>query len=128
MSIVKSEDSKKWINTFITLVAVLAAYVVIRFVGQIGEWFDLEAKVNNFVLIGQGIGVLVGIITFFTILKSKKAVSHLQEVYDELVKVVWPESDAVVKVTVGILIAVSLLSGLFILLDFIFRNFLELFY
>ena len=42
MSSVDSKDSRKWINFFVVLVAVLTGYVTITFVEQLSEWFDLK--------------------------------------------------------------------------------------
>ncbi len=128
MSIIKSEDGKKWINALIAGCSVLVAFVTIRFIEQLSEWFDLEAKVGNFILFSQGIGILLGVVTFLAIAKNKKAISYMQEVYGELLKVVWPENDGVVKVTVGIVIGVSIVSGLFVLIDFLSKQLLSLVY
>lgn len=128
MSIIRSEDGKKWINSFIAVVSILAGFMTIRFVEQLGEWFDLEAKVGNFLAFTQGLGVLIGVATFLLIIKNKKASAHLDEVYAELVKVVWPEKDAVLKVTVGIIIGVSIVSGLFVLIDYVSQQLLSMVY
>lgn len=128
MSIIKSEDGKKWVNALVAGISILAGFVTIRFVEQLSEWFDLEAKVGNFLMFSQGLGLLVGVITFIGILKNKKASQHLQEVYSELLKVVWPENDAVVKVTVGIVIGVSVVSGIFVLIDYLSQQLLSLVY
>jgi preprotein translocase subunit SecE len=128
MSIIRSEDGKKWINSFIAVVSILAGFMTIRFVEQLGEWFDLEAKVGNFLAFTQGLGVLIGVAVFLIIIKNKKASAHLDEVYAELVKVVWPEKDAVLKVTVGIIIGVSIVSGLFFLIDYVSQQLLSMVY
>jgi preprotein translocase subunit SecE len=128
MSIIRSEDGKKWINSFIAVVSILTGFITIRFVEQLGEWFDLEAKVGNFLAFTQGLGVLLGVMAFLLIIKNKKAAGHLNEVYAELVKVVWPEKDAVLKVTVGIIIGVSIVSGLFVLIDYISQQLLSMVY
>ncbi|MCO4792666.1 MAG: preprotein translocase subunit SecE [Bacteriovoracaceae bacterium] len=128
MSIIKSEDGRKWINSFIAIVSILAGFVTIRFLESMGEMFDLEAKVKYFIMISQGVGILVGLTTFISILKNKTASTHLHEVYGELVKVVWPDKDSVVKVTIGIIIGVSIISSIFVGVDFTFRKILELIY
>lgn len=128
MSIVKKEDGKKWINAFVAIISIISGFLTIRFVGQLSEWFDLEAKVNNFVLISQAVGVVVGLAMFIGIFKSKNASSHLSEVYDELVKVVWPDRDTVFKVTVGIVISLAIVSAIFVGVDYMFRALLDLFY
>ena len=57
MSILKIEDKKKWLNAFLALASVVIGFVMMRFCLQLGEWFDLEAKVPNFNLIIQAVGV-----------------------------------------------------------------------
>ena len=118
MSVLKSEDRKKWINAFIMLCSVLVGFVWIRFMYQLGEWFDLESQIKFFLGISQMSGILAGVATFVIILKSNKLYSYLTEVYDELVKVVWPESDTVLKLTVGIVIAVAIISAILLLVDY----------
>lgn len=128
MSIVRKEDGKKWINSFVAVVSIITGFLAIRFIQQLSEWFDLEAKVDNFVLISQGVGVVVGLALFIGIFKSKSASSHLGEVYDELVKVVWPDRDTIFKVTVGIVISLAIVSAIFVGVDYLFRAMLDLFY
>lgn len=128
MSLLKSEDSKKWINSFVAICAVLSGYLVIQFTQQMGEWFDLEAKVPYFLGVAQGIGIVVGLLVFIIVRTHKEARGYLEEVYAELVKVIWPESDSVVKSTIGILVGLAIISTIFISVDFLFRKALELVY
>ena len=124
----KSTDGRKWINGIVALGAFVCAFYVILFVGQMGEWFDLEAKVPNFKAIAQGAGVLVGLLTFIFVLKSEKCSSFLNEVFAELVKVVWPDKDSVVKLTIGIMIALTICSVILFFIDYLSRQLLGLFY
>jgi len=128
MSLLKSEDSKKWINSFVAICAVISGYLVIQFTQQMGEWFDLEAKVPYFLGVAQGVGIVVGLLIFLLVRKNNGARTYLEEVYAELVKVIWPESDSVVKSTIGILIGLTIISSIFISVDFLFRKALELVY
>ena len=111
MSLIKSQDGKKWINSFIVVSSTLVGYILIRFLHQIKEWFDLESKIPfNYDFLASGFGVVVGAMTFLLIQKNKTAYNHLNEVYGELVKVVWPEKDSVLKVTIGIVIGLAFVS------------------
>jgi preprotein translocase subunit SecE len=47
-------------------------------------------------------------------------------VYAELVKVTWPKKEDVMATTVGLVIALSIISGIFVLVDMGFRKLLEL--
>tara|TARA_Y100000296_G_C5034270_1_gene186460 strand:- start:122 stop:508 length:387 start_codon:yes stop_codon:yes gene_type:complete len=128
MSLIKSEDNKKWINFFVMAVSVLCIYLFIRFSAQMGEWFDLEAKIPSFHIVTQVLGIVVGLVIFLTVQKNEKASRHLNEVYAELVKVIWPDSESVAKATVGIVIGLTLLSGLFVGVDYLFRTILNMIY
>lgn len=127
-AIIKTGDEKKWINAFVAIASVIIGYIMIRFTQQLGEWFDLESKISHFMTMTQGLGVLSGITTFLVIIKSKKYSTYLHEVYGELVKVVWPNKDAIIKLTVGIVIALSIISGILVLIDYIFRKLLSFVY
>ncbi|MFG1500266.1 preprotein translocase subunit SecE [Halobacteriovorax sp. XZX-3] len=126
MSLIKSEDSKKWINAFVAAVSAICGFITIRFLEQLSEWFDLEAKVPNFPITVQVAGIVVGLIVFLVIAKNKNASTMLEDVYAELVKVVWPNKDDVLKTTIGLVIALSIVSGIFVLVDYTFRQLLDI--
>lgn len=128
MSIIKSEDSSKWINALVAIASVLSGFIVTKFVDQLGVWFDLEAKISNFTVLSQGLGVLTGLLVFVVILKNAKTSGYLQEVYSELVKAVWPSKDATLKMTIGIAIALVIASGIFVFVDFVFKKILSYVY
>ena len=128
MAKVKVSTGKKWINSFVAVISILVGMIAISFIEQLGEWFDLEAKIQYFEMVRQFLGVFIGLATYISVMKNAKAVGHLSEVYDELVKVVWPEKDLVLKLTVGIVISVSIISSMFVLTDFLFQKILEQIY
>lgn len=128
MSILKVEDEKKWINAFVVICAGIVGYIFIRFSLQMGEWFDLESKISHFTKVTHITGVFVGFGFFTFMYKSKSNVKYLTEVYGELVKVVWPNKDATVKLTVGIVIALAIVSGILVLIDYFFRFVLSFIY
>lgn len=128
MSIIKSEDSRKWISTLVVIAAAIAGYCVFKFVGQLGSWFDLEAKISNFGLMAQGLGFLSGAGVFFYVFTNKKTSSYLNEVYSEILKVVWPSKDATVKMTIGIAIALVIVASIFTVVDLVFKKLLEFIY
>jgi preprotein translocase subunit SecE len=128
MSIIKSEDSSKWINALVAIAAVLSGFVVTKFADQMSAWFDLETKISNFSVLSQGLGVATGILVFVFVLKNDKTSSYLSEVYNELLKAVWPSKDATLKMTIGIAIALVVCSGIFVFVDFVFKKILSFVY
>jgi preprotein translocase subunit SecE len=125
---IELKDSKRWINSFLAVLSILFGMICISFFEQMGEWFDLEAKVQYFQAVNQVLGVLFGLGFFLFCSINKASVSHLNEVYGELVKVVWPERDVVVKMTIGVVVGVTIISSIFVLTDFIFQKILDLLY
>jgi len=128
MSLLKSEDNKKWINFFVALVSILVGFLVIRFTGQMSEWFDLEAKIPHFQMVAQAVGIVAGLAVFLLVQKNQDAGEHLNQVYSELVKVIWPDSESVAKSTVGIVVGLAIMSGIFVGVDTLFRAILNLIY
>ena len=125
---IELKDSKRWINSFLAIVSVLIGIVSISFIEQMGDWFDLEAKIEYFQGVTQITGVLLGLGFFVFCLKNAKMMTHLNEVYEELAKVVWPDRDTVVKMTIGVVIGVTIISSIFVLTDFLFQKLLDLIY
>lgn len=128
MSIIKSEDSRKWITALAAIAALIAGVSLYKFTNQLADWFDLEAKIANFNLVSQGAGFLAGFGTFVYILKNSETSSYLHEVFNELLKVVWPSKDATIKATIGIAIGLVIVAGIFTVVDFIFKKILEFIY
>ena len=125
---IELKDSKRWINSFLAILSVLFGMICISFFEQLGEWFDLEAKVQYFQAVIQIAGVLLGLGFFLYCSINKSSVSLLNEVYAELVKVVWPERDVVIKMTIGVVVGVTIISSIFVLTDFVFQKLLDLLY
>ncbi len=128
MSIIKSEDSNKWINALVILFSAVVGFLTKRFIDQLAVWFDLETKVSNIAYVSQVLGVVVAISLFAYIVKSAKTSSYLNEVYDELVRVVWPTKDATMKITIGLVVALVIVAAIFVSIDFVFKKILELVY
>lgn len=121
-------DGRKWINALLVLGAIVVALTMVRFVGQLVEWFDLESKISYVNGIAQGIGILSGLAAFIAVIKSKTSMQFLDEVFLELSKVVWADKDETTRLTFVIVIAVAITSVFLGLLDYIIGKGLNLLY
>ncbi len=128
MSILKQEDEKKWLNAFLALGAFIVVVILVKFFHQLGEWFDLEAKIPQFQIVVQGLALVFAGAAFVVVKKRKDTSSYLSEVYAELLKVAWPEKDIVLKLTIGILVALVIVSAFLVGADYLFRFLLEFVY
>jgi preprotein translocase subunit SecE len=128
MSIIKSEDSSKWITALVIIGAALCGFVVFKFAQQMGVWFDLEAKLSSFNFVSQAVGFVSAVIFFAVVMKNSKTSTYLQDVYNELLKVVWPTKDATLKITMGLVVALVIVSAIFVFVDFVFKKILSFVY
>ena len=118
MTVASNNEGKKWIQASLALVCIFLGYVVISFFEKMSEWFLLESKIPYFFAMSQALGVIVGLTTFLVIIKTPKTAEFLRDVYDELLKVVWPDRDQTWKYTFVIMIAVTIMGFVFGLFDF----------
>lgn len=112
MSLTNKDDGKKWIQTSVAITCMIVGYVLISFFATLGEWFELESKVSNFVAISQALSVLISIGVFAYIMRNPTTSTFLAEVYQEAVKVVWPDKNETVKHTIVIMIGVTIIGFL----------------
>lgn len=117
MTVASTNDGKKWIQASLALVCIFLGYIIISFFEKMSEWFLLESKIPYFFVISQALGVVVGLATFIFIMKNAKTSEFLKNVYEEMLKVVWPDRDQTWKYTVIIMIAVTIMGFVFGLFD-----------
>ena len=117
MTVASNNEGKKWIQASLALACIFRGYVIISFFEKMSEWFLLESKIPYFFAISQALGVIVGLVTFIVVMKNPKSAEFLKDVYDELLKVVWPDRNQTWKYTVIIMIAVTIMGFVFGLFD-----------
>jgi preprotein translocase subunit SecE len=118
MSVASQNDGKKWIQTIVAAVCILLGYILISFFEKLGEWFTLEARIPYFFAISQVLSVVIGVAVFGYLLKNAKTSLFLQEVYNETLKVVWPDRQQTWRHTFVIMIAVTIMGFVFGFFDF----------
>lgn len=118
MAVASNEEGKKWIQASLAVVCILLGYVLISFFEKMAEWFTLESKVPFFFGITQVISVGIAASTYFYVLKNPKTSDFLTNVYEELMKVVWPDSQQTWRHTFVIMVAVTIMGFVFGFFDF----------
>lgn len=117
MSLTVKDNGKKWIQSGVAIICMLMVYVLIKFFTQMGEWFELESKISFYMGITQLISVVISFGVFIYLVKNTKTSSFLEEVYQEAIKVVWPDKNETVKHTIGIMIGVTIVGTLLAVFD-----------
>jgi preprotein translocase SecE subunit len=118
MAVASNEEGKKWIQTSVALTCILLVYVLITFFEKMAEWFALEAMVPYFYGVSQFVAVLLGLTSYIIILKNPKSSDFLANVYQEVLKVVWPDRHQTWRHTFVIMVAVTIMGFVFGFFDF----------
>jgi preprotein translocase subunit SecE len=118
MSVASNDDGKKWIQTTVAITCILLVYVLISFFEKLSEWFALETMIPYFSGITQIISVVVGLATYIAVFKNSKSNEFLTNVYQEVMKVVWPDKQQTWRHTFVIMIAVTIMGFVFYFFDF----------
>ena len=118
MSVASNDEGKKWIQTTVAVTCILLVYVLISFFEKMAEWFALETKIPYFFGISQVVSVLIGLTAYITVFKNPKSSEFLTNVYQEVMKVVWPDRQQTWRHTFVIMIAVCIMGFIFGFFDF----------
>lgn len=117
MSDVQKLNENKWQNVAVVAAAIVIGYVSYAFFNQLGEWFELEAKIPRFNIFAQGLGVVLAAIFFIAVQKIPASSKFLSETFHELSKVIWPDRQETVRQTIGIMIGLAILGIVLGLID-----------
>jgi preprotein translocase subunit SecE len=118
MSVSSNEEGKKWIQTSVALSCILLTYVLISFFQKIADWFSLESVIPYYFGISQVLSVLIGLAVFIYIMKTPTSAEFLKNVYQEVLKVVWPDRQQTWRHTFVIMVAVTIMGFVFGFFDF----------
>jgi preprotein translocase subunit SecE len=118
MSVASNDEGKKWIQTTVAITCILQVYVLISFFEKLAEWFALETMIPYYFGISQLVSVLIGLVTYIMIFKNTTSSDFLTNVYQEVIKVVWPDKQQTWRHTFVIMIAVTIMGFVFGFFDF----------
>lgn len=118
MAVASNDEGKKWIQATVAVVCILLGYVLISFFEKLAEWFALETMVPYYFGITQVVSVLIALGTYIGLMRNPKSSEFLTNVYQEVMKVVWPDSQQTWRHTFVILVAVTIFGFIFGFFDF----------
>lgn len=118
MSVASNDDGKKWIQTSVALTCILLVYVMISFFEKLAEWFALETMIPYYFGISQFVSVLIGLVSYIVVFKNSTSSEFLTNVYQEAIKVVWPDKQQTWRHTFVIMVAVTIMGFVFGFFDF----------
>jgi preprotein translocase subunit SecE len=118
MAVASNDEGKKWIQASVALSCILLGYILISFFEKMAEWFALESMVPYFFPITQALSVVIALVVYVSIMKNPKSSDFLANVYQEVLKVVWPDSQQTWRHTFVIMVAVTIMGFVFGFFDY----------
>lgn len=118
MAVASNDEGKKWIQATVAVLCILVGYVLVNFFEKMAEWFALESVIPYFYAITQAISVLAALGVYIYVMKNPKSSDFLANVYQEVMKVVWPDKQQTWRHTFVILVAVTIFGFIFGFFDF----------
>ena len=118
MAVASNDEGNKIIQATLAVVCILVGYILVSFFEKMAEWFALETMVPYFFAITQAVSVIVALGIFVGIMRNPKSSDFLEKVYQEIMKVVWPDSQQTWRHTFVIMIAVTIMGFVFGFFDF----------
>lgn len=118
MAVASNDEGKKWIQASVAVSCILLGYILINFFEKMAEWFALETMIPYFYGLTQGLSVIIGITVYALVMKNPKSADFLSNVYQEIMKVVWPDKNQTWRHTFVIMVAVTIMGFIFGFFDF----------
>lgn len=118
MAVASNDEGKKWIQASVALSCILLGYILISFFEKTAEWFALESMVPYFFPITQALSVVIALVVYVSIMKNPKSSDFLANVYQEVLKVVWRDSQQTWRHTFVIMVAVTIMGFVFGFFDY----------
>lgn len=126
MSVAVDKNGQKWINAVVAISFLLVGVILYRFFMQLNAWFSLEAYISKFSVIAQGLSGVLALGGFVYVLKNEKTSNYIAEVYNELLKVVFPGREITNRHTIIVMIGVAAIGFVLGFFDYIASTLLGL--
>lgn len=118
MAVASNDEGKKWIQASVAVSCILLGYILINFFEKMAEWFSLEAMIPYFYGVTQGLSVILSVTVYVLVMKNPKSAEFLANVYQEIMKVVWPDRNQTWRHTFVIMVVVTIMGFVFGFFDF----------
>jgi preprotein translocase subunit SecE len=86
-----------------------------------------DNRIAGLVTTSTALSVVGGAITFFILIRTRRALTFSSEVVGELLKVTWPTRDETVRASTTVVLTTLFTAGLLALYDFTWKNLADLF-
>lgn len=113
--------ASKWINTILFLGSVLVGFLFNMLLVKLGTWFEFEAKVPQYKYIQLLASIVVVFGTLFYVKSRTDLMSFFYETFDEMTKVVFPDKNQSFRLSIVIIIAITIIGFILTTFDWVAR-------
>ncbi len=113
--------ASKWINTILFLGSVLVGFLFNMLLVKLGTWFEFEAKIPQYKYIQLLVSILVVFGTLFYVKSRTDLMTFFYETFDEMTKVVFPDKNQSFRLSIFVIIAVTVIGFILTTFDWVAR-------
>lgn len=114
--------ASKWINTFLFLGSVIVGFLFNILLVKLSVWFELESKIPYFKYVQLVLSLLVVLASMLYVRSRADLMGFLYETYDEMTKVVFPDKNQSFKLSVFVIIWVTIIGFVLTMFDWVARS------
>lgn len=115
--IMNEKNKGKWLAGFNLLIVATASYSIYRLSQYIVGWWQPQVPEMTMSAILFAIGALTALATYFLVLRRQDLSTYLDEAYNELTHIIFPEQAMTIRLSITILIFIVVLGFVFFLVD-----------
>jgi preprotein translocase SecE subunit len=113
--------ASKWINTILFLGSVIIGFMFNMLLVKLGTWFEFEAKIPQYKYIQLVASIIVVFGTLFYVKSRSDLMTFFYETFDEMTKVVFPDKNQSFRLSIFIIIAVTIIGFILTTFDWVAR-------
>lgn len=111
----------KWINTILFLGSVLVGFLFNMLLIKLGTWFEFEAKIPQYKYIQLIASIVVVFATMVYVRSRSDLMTFFYETFDEMTKVVFPDKNQSFRLSIFVIIWVTIIGFILTTFDWIAR-------
>ena len=107
----------KWINTILFLLCVLVGFLFNMLLIKLGTWLEFEVKIPQYKYVQLFVSIIVVFGTLFYVKSRSDLMAFFYETFDEMTKVVFPGKNQSFRLSIFIIIAVTIIGFILTIFD-----------
>ena len=112
--------------SFVCFAALIGWAVQAACVSAFAQFAILDKTILDLINTSTLLGLVTGGVTFFGMIRSKKAIEFCDETVGELYKVTWPTKDETIRATTTVIMTTLFIAAVLAAYDIVWKNLADL--